>query len=59
MPKDEKQKRYVLADESKYNEVVVGGKTVSKGGESVALTEGQYERASAIDGVTLEEAEEE
>lgn len=48
-------KGYLLDGESSYSSVEVDDQTVTKS-ESAKLTQDQYDRASAIDGVKLVEA---
>jgi hypothetical protein len=49
-------KSYVLNESSTVSEVQVDDKVVSAHGDPVQLTDDQYERASAIDGVELAES---
>jgi hypothetical protein len=48
--------KYTLDESSTSDSVAVDDKLLEKYGEPVDLTEDQYERASAIEGVKLEEA---
>ena len=56
--KDESTKEYVLDDKSTSDEVIVDKKSVTKTGGPVALTQDEYDRASALEGVKLVESSE-
>jgi hypothetical protein len=51
-------KDYVLDKSSASTEVMVDNKTLTRSGKPVALTQDQYDRASALEGVKLVEASE-